>query len=161
MRHFYLLAVAAVAVALSACATYQQQSTPPVLQKLQAMGIDSRTYAKIANKRVLSYDDILGLVKKQVPSQVILTYIKSTHAPYNLTNDQLNTLLNAGASADLMNYLGKSQGFFEATQRSQTGNSGAWKNDPYFNNPYYMGPAPFWYMWPPEWFDGGWVDSAF
>lgn len=159
MRHFYLIAVAAVAVVLSACATSQQQSNPPVLQKLQEMGIDSRTYAKIANQRVLSYDDILGLVKKQVPSPVILTYIKSTKAPYNLTNAQLNALINAGASADLMNYLGKSSGFFEASQRSQTGKS--WRNDPYFNDPYYMGAAPFGYMWPAEWYDGGWIDNAF
>ena len=49
-----LLILLAVSVFLSACATTTQK-TPPVLQKLAASGIDSRTYAKIAAGRVLDY----------------------------------------------------------------------------------------------------------
>ncbi len=162
MRFLRFLPLAALAAFLPACATLSQPKTPPVLAKLEAMGIDSRTYAKIANQRVLSYDDIYGLVKKGVPSPVIQTYLQSTKAPYTLTDAQLQKLVNAGASADLVNYLGKSVGFFEATQRGQTGGEAKWRrDDPYFADPYFMGPAPFGYGWPGEWYDEGWMDSVF
>ena len=88
------------------------------------MGVDQKTYAKIANHRVLSYDDIYELVKKRVPGPVVVTYLRSTHAPYRLTNRQLERLTDAGASADLVNYLGQSTGYFEATERDQTGQTG-------------------------------------
>lgn len=144
------------------CATTSQpKGRPLVLDKLQAMGIDSRTYAKIVNHRVLTYDDIYGLVKKGVPGPVILTYIKSTKAPYNLTDDQLDQLVDANAAPQLVNYLGQSQGFFEATERSQTGGAGKWKDNPYFADPYFMGPAPFGYYYPAEWFDPEWVGAVF
>ncbi|GAT33464.1 hypothetical protein TSACC_21881 [Terrimicrobium sacchariphilum] len=159
------LFVAALAAAvLASCATTtapRHTGNPPVLAKLEAMGIDSRTYAKIANHRILDFGDILGLLKKGVPSPVILTYIQSTHAPYTLTDDQLNQLMNAGASADLVNYLGKSVGFFEATERSQTGGAGKWKTDPFFADPYYMGVGPFPYAWPDEWYDQNWIAGVF
>ncbi len=132
-----------------------------MLAKLQAMGISSQTYAKIANGRVLSFSDIYGLVKKGVPGPVILTYIKSTHAPYKLTDDQLNQLVDAGANPQLVNYLGQSVGFFEATERHQTGVSGKWWKHPYFYDPYFMGPAPFGYAFPGEWYDADWVGAVF
>jgi hypothetical protein len=157
-----LLLLLGLSVALVSCATTQSQpKTPPVLAKLASMNIDSRTYAKIANQRVLTYGDILGLVKKGVPSPVIQTYLQSTHAPYTLTNSQLNALVDAGASADLVNYLGKSVGFFEATERSQTGGAGKWKNNPFFADPYYLGEPPFIGGWPGEWYDPMWIDNVF
>lgn len=154
LRPFFGLAVALVA--LSGCAT-QQSSHPPVLAALQAKHVDSRTYAKIVNHRVLNYSDITGLLAKGVSSSVILSYIQSTHAPYTLTDKQLQHLVSLGASSDLVNYLGKSVGFFEATERKQTGGAGKWKNHPYFADPYFMGPPPFDYAWPGEWgaFDWG------
>ncbi len=103
---FFVAALAAAVLASCATTAPRHTGNPPVLAKLEAMGIDSRTYAKIANHRILDFGDILGLLKKGVPSPVILTYIQSTHAPYTLTDDQLNQLMNAGASADLVNYLG-------------------------------------------------------
>lgn len=156
------LSLLLVAVLLGACATTSQRSgPPPVLAKLKAMGIDSGTYNKIATHRVLTYADILGLVKKGVPGPVILTYLQSTHAPYTFTDAQLQKLVDAGASADLVNYLGKSVGFFEATERKQTGGAGKWKENPFFADPYYMGEPPFGYAYPGEWFDEGWVDDVF
>lgn len=143
------------------CSTLQPKGRPVVLDKLAAMGIDSRTYAKIVNHRVLTYDDIYGLVKKGVPGPVILTYIKSTHAAYKLTDDQLDQLVDAGANPQLVNYLGQSVGYFEATERSQTGGAGKWKDNPYFADPYFMGPAPFGYMYPGEWYDPAWVGAVF
>ncbi len=157
------LPVAASIVFLSACATTPppQSGPPPVLAKLRGMGIDNITYEKIANHRVLSYTDMYGLLNKKVPSPVILTYLKSTKAPYTLTNTELEQLDDAGASGDLLNYLGKSTGFFVATERDQTGGAGKWKDNPYFADPYYMGAAPFGYMWPGEWYDPAFVDEMF
>lgn len=162
MTFLRLVSLVASVVVLAACASSPQRSgPPPVLAKLQAMGIDQATYKKIANHRVLTYDDILGLLNKKVPSPVILTYLKSTKAPYTLSYAQLNRLNAAGASADLLNYLGKSVGYFEATERDQTGGAGKWRDNPYFNDPFFWGPAPFGYMWPDEWYDPGFVDAMF
>lgn len=146
---------------LSACATMKPSGPPPVLAKLKALGVSNATYTKIENHRVLTYGDMMGLLKKNVPSQVILTYIRSTHAPYKLTDAQLQALSDAGANAELVNYLGQSVGYFEATERSQTGGAGKWRNDPFFNDPFYMGPAPFAYEWPDEWYDAGWMGGVF
>jgi hypothetical protein len=126
--------------------------TPVVLQRLAVSGVDSRTYAKIHAGRVLDYPDILGLVQDKIPDAAIVSYLKSTHAPYRFTNAQLGKLSNAGAGPGLVNYLGQSVGYYEATKRSQTGAS-KWDKHPYFNDPYYWGPAPFPYAFPGEWGD--------
>ncbi len=127
----------------------------PGLSRLAAAGVDSRTYTKIANHRVLDYGDIMNLLQKHVPSSAILSYIQSTHAPYTFTNAQLQNLISAGAKPELVDYLGKSVGFFEATERSQTGGEGKWKNERYFADPYYMGEPPFMYDYPPDWYAMG------
>ena len=136
---------------LASCAS-GPAPTPLVLQRLAASGVDSRTYAKIHAGRVLSYSDILGLVHDKIPDAAIVSYLKSTHAPYRLTNSQLGKLGDAGAGSGLVNYLGKSVGYYEATKRSQTGGN-KWDKHPYFNDPYYWGPAPFPYAFPGEWDD--------
>lgn len=136
---------------LTACAS-GPAPTPLVLQRLATAGVDSRTYAKIHNGRVLSYSDICGLVKDRIPDAAIVSYLKSTHAPYKLSNSQLEKLSDMGAGAELVNYLGKSVGYYEATKRSQTGGS-KWDTHPYFNDPYFMGAAPFPYEFPGEWYD--------
>lgn len=161
MNALRLLACIAALVTFSGCASTPQSKTPPVLATLASMNIDKGTYAKIAAHRVLTFADIKGLVLKGVPSQVILTYIQSTHAPYTLSDKQLQQLVDEGASSALVNYLGKSVGFFEATERQQTGGAGKWKNHPYFADPYFMGPAPFAYGWPGEWYDDDWVNTLY
>src|SRR5476651_1026931 len=72
LRLTFLLALS---LSVISCATTQPSKTNLVLPKLAAMGVDSGTYTKIANHRVLSYTDIYGLVKKGVPSKVIVTYL--------------------------------------------------------------------------------------
>ena len=119
---------------------------------MAAAGVDSRTYAKIHAGRVLSYSDILGLVEDKIPDAAIVSYLKSTHAPYRLSDAQLGKLGDAGAGSGLVNYLGKSVGYYEATKRAQTGGD-KWDKHPYFNDPYYGGPAPFSYGFPGEWND--------
>ena len=98
MKKFRLICFCLALGALNGCVTPRQSEQPQVLDKLRAMGVDQKTYAKIASHRVLSYDDIYELVKKRVPGPVIVTYLRSTHAPYRLTNRQLERLTNAGAS---------------------------------------------------------------
>jgi len=154
------LALLAASILLTACATTTSQKTPPVLQKLAESGIDSRTYAKIAAGRVLDYDDIVGMVKDTIPDPVIISYLRSTHAPYQLTTAQLEKLSDIGAGSDLVNYLGKSVGYFEATQRAQTGGS-KWDKHSYFSDPYFYGAAPFPYEFPDEWNDPATVGAWF
>ncbi len=137
---------------ISCASAPQQQKAPPLLQKLEDAGIDSRTYAKIAAGRVLDYSDILGLVKDNIPDPVVVTYLKSTHAPYRFTDSQLSALSDAGAGSDLVNYLGQSVGYFEASQRSQTGGA-KWDKHSYFVDPYFYGAPPFPYAFPAEWYD--------
>ena len=144
-------ALLAVCLFLVSCAS-GPAPTPLVLQRLAVSGVDSRTYAKIHAGRVLSYSDILGLVQDKIPDAAIVSYLKSTHAPYRLTDSQLGKLDDAGAGSELVNYLGKSVGYYEATKRAQTGGN-KWDKHPYFNDPYYWGPAPFPYAFPGEWDD--------
>lgn len=155
-----IAALLVVAVVLSACATTQNSGTPLALQKLAQSGIDSRTYAKIASGRVLTYGDIEGLVKDNIPDPVIISYLRSTKAPYQFTDAQLEHLLDIGAGSDLVNYLGKSSGFFEATQRAQTGGA-KWDKHSYFSDPYFYGEPPFPYEFPAEWYDPAIVGAWF
>lgn len=143
--------VAIACLFLVSCAT-GPAPTPLVLQRMAASGVDSRTYAKIHAGRVLDYSDILGLVQDKIPDAAIVSYLKSTHAPYRFTDAQLEKLSDAGAGSDLVNYLGQSVGYYEATKRAQTGGD-KWDRHPYFNDPYYWGAAPFPYEFPDEWYD--------
>lgn len=163
MQALRVLSAAMLVAVLASCATTSQPPGPPtaMFAKLKAEGISDAAYQKIVNHRVLTYADIYGLLKKDIPSQVVLTYVRSTHAPYKLTDAQLEALVDEGADSELVNYLGQSTGFFEATERNQTGGAGQWKKNPYFNDPYYLGVAPFGYMWPGEWYDAGWMDGVF
>jgi hypothetical protein len=143
--------VVLVCLLLVSCAS-GPAPTPVVLQRIAAAGVDSRTYARIHAGRVLTYPEILGLVEDKIPDAAIVSYLKSTHAPYRLTTAQLERLSDAGAGSGLVNYLGQSVGYYEATKRTQTGGN-KWDKHPYFYDPYYWGPAPFPYAYPAEWYD--------
>ena len=140
-----------ICLLLASCAS-GPAPTPVVLQRIAAAGVDSRTYAKIHAGRVLTYADILGLVEDKIPDAAIVSYLKSTHAPYRFTTAQLEGLSDAGAGSGLVNYLGQSVGYYEAVTRAQTGGS-KWDKHPYFYDPYFLGPAPFPYAYPAEWND--------
>jgi len=79
--------------------------------------------------------------------------LKSTHAPYRFTTKELEQLSDAGAGSTLVNYLGQSFGYYEATKRAQTGGAGKWDSHPYFTDPGYWGQAPFGYEFPGDWGD--------
>jgi hypothetical protein len=158
MKHLALLIISTLA--LAACATTGSTNRPLALQKLASTGVDPAVVKKMENGRVLTYSDILILVKAQAPQQMMISYLKSTKAPYRFTTAQLEGLSDAGAGSDLVNYLGKSVGYYQATQRSQTGGS-KWDNHPYFTDPYYLGDAPFPYAFPDEWEDPAMVGMWF
>ncbi|MFM8983340.1 MAG: hypothetical protein ACKOLA_10620, partial [Spartobacteria bacterium] len=121
---------------LASCATSPFQANPPAsaLSQILQRGVPTTTVKRIQHGRVLDFDDILALVKANVSDKGVVAYLKSTHAPYRFTTAQLEQLSDAGAGSTLVNYLGQSIGYYEATKRNQLGGS-KWDNDPYFNNP--------------------------
>lgn len=159
-RIIVLSAVVALVFGWTGCASTQSSGKKPgYLKTLQTKQVDPSTYTRIYHGRVLQYADILNLVKKGVPDDKIVSYLKSTKAPYRLSNVQITALLNAGAGPTLVNYLGKSTGFYDATTPDQTGGSvrpwsNYWKH-PYYTDPYFMGPAPFGWDYPGDWFGPG------
>jgi len=146
-------ALALVALVAGCATTPQSPQKPAYLGKLAAMHVDPTTYNRIAAGRVLSYQDILNLVTSHVPDKAIVGYLKSTRAPYHLTDKQLLALTNAGAGSSLVNYLGSATGFYDATKPNQTGRIPKWERHPYFNDAAYVGAPPFAFGYPGEWND--------
>jgi len=162
MKSFLLPVFAVLALALASCATPNAGvGSPRYLQTLGALHVAPATLSRIEAGRVLGFADVLELVRKGVPGTEIVAYLQSTRAPYNYTQKQINTLTNAGADSTLINYVGRSIGDFmidaqDAQQQQQLRRNAKWQkemwDDPYFNDPDYMGPAPFPYMWPGGWY---------
>ena len=155
-----LLALALLATAsfhLTSCATrFDAQAPSQTLAALTQKGVPATTVSRIKAGRVLDFDDILALVKAGVSDKAAVAYLKSTRAPYKFTTAQLQQLSDAGAGSTLVNYLGQSIGYYEATKRNQLGGS-KWDNNPYFTDPFFWGAAPFDYAFPGEWADPGFV----
>jgi hypothetical protein len=153
----------ALALVLAACATSSgpKPGTPAYFQTLESMHVAPATLTRIEAGRVLAFADVLELVKRGVPGTEIVAYLQSTRAPYNYTQQQVNTLMNAGADSTLYNYVGRSIGDFmidaqNAQQQAQVRQNykfdkQLWK-DPYFIDPGYWGPAPFDYAYPMGWY---------
>jgi hypothetical protein len=145
------LACMGLSLFLNSCSTTQPSSAPAgIIAQMGQRGVPSATQQRIQNGRVLDFDDIMSLVKAGVSDNAIVAYLKSTKAPYKFTTTQLEQLTNAGAGSDLVNYLGQSIGYYEASKRSQIGGS-KWDSHPYFNDPFFWGDAPFDYGFPGEW----------
>ena len=146
-----LCSLLALPLALNSCATAGSKPSAS-LAVLAQQGVPSATLSRIKAGRVLSFSDILTLVQRHISDKAIVAYLKSTHAPYRFTTAQLEQLSSAGAGSTLVNYLGASIGYYEATKANQVGTS-KWDNHPYFNDPAYWGAAPFDYGFPMEWDD--------
>jgi hypothetical protein len=147
---------------LSSCATAPFQANPPAsaLSQLLQRGVPTATVKRIQHGRVLDFDDILALVKVNVSDKAVVAYLKSTHAPYRFTTAQLEQLSDAGGGSTLVNYLGQSIGYYEATKRNQLGGP-KWENNPYFNDPLFWGAPPFDYGFPGEWGYPGFLFGPF
>lgn len=158
-----ILFSALLALSLAACATSSGPApgTPAYFQTLESMHVAPATLKRVEGGRVLSFADVLELVKRDVPGAEIVAYLKSTRAPYNYSQSQVNTLMNAGADSTLVNYVGRADGDFlidaqNAAQQAQVRQNykfdkQLWK-DPYFIDPDYWGPAPFPYAFPMGWY---------
>lgn len=147
----------AASLLLASCATSPKVCAPAeITSQLTQHGIPASTQKRIQTGRVLDFDDIMSLAKGGVSDKAIVAYLKSTKAPYRFTTAQLEQLSNAGAGSMLVNYLGQSVGYYEATKRSQIGGS-KWDRHPYFNDPFFWGAPPFDYAFPGEWADPGLV----
>jgi hypothetical protein len=150
-----LLACIGLSLLLNSCSTTQPSSAPAgIIAQMGQRGVPSTTQNRVQNGRVLDFDDIMSLVKAGVSDNAIVAYLKSTKAPYKFTTAQLEQLSDAGAGSDLVNYLGQSVGYYEASKRNQIGGS-KWDSHPYFNDPFFWGAAPFDYGFPGEWSDPG------
>jgi len=157
----FLLALCATLL-LAACATPPApESSPGYLKTLAAMHVAPATLQRIEAGRVLSYADVLELVHRGVPGAKIVAYLRSTRAPYNFTQAQINALLAAGADSDLINYVGRAAGDFlvdaqDAQQQAELRQNAKWQKEawrnPYFTDPGYWGPAPFPYAFPGEFY---------
>ncbi len=151
-----IVATLALAAMLCGCATTKpQMDQPPYLQVLSAQKIDPGTYARISRGRVLGYDDLLDLVQRGVPGRMIVPYLKATRTPYKYSARQINALVNAGADDVLVDYLGKAAGIYmqdAGNVPSSAGGARSALTDPYFADPYFMGPAPFGFAYPEEWY---------
>jgi hypothetical protein len=150
------------ALLLAACAT-TPQIDPAITSTLSTQGVSSSTSAKMANGQVLSYDDILGLVRKDVPSTMIVGYLNSTRKVYSLSFAQLQTLKAAGANPQLLNYLTETQGFYGHTSPAQQNRLSGEQKRAYFNSPTYQDQQPFAYN-PPvidDWYDSGYEESLY
>jgi len=140
---------------MSSCATSQQAVAPAgITAQMAQHGVPASTQKRVQAGRVLDFDDIMSLAKAGVSDNAIVAYLKSTKAPYRFTTAQLEQLTNAGAGSTLVNYLGQSIGYYEASKRNQLGES-KWDSHPYFNDPFFWGAAPFDYGFPGEWSDPG------
>ena len=154
-RFFLILMIVGLPACMTSCASSSKKPAA-TLAALSSQGVNASTLKRIQNGRVLGFDDILNLVQRHISEKAIVAYLQSTHAPYRFTTSQLDQLSQAGAGSNLVNYLGKSIGYYEATKRNQLGGS-KWDNHPYFNDPAYWGPAPFDYGFPGEWYEPGFI----
>src|SRR5215470_9053888 len=96
-RLFRMCLLITPAVWLAACASTPQVD-PALTAAVSSHGVDQSTYTKISQGWALDYDDVLDLVKRDVPTHIIISYLQSTQRAYNLSNAQLQGLKSAGAT---------------------------------------------------------------
>ena len=154
MKHVLL---PALLVGLCGCTTFSRPEleSPPYLQVLAQKGVDAGTYTRISKGRVLGYDDIMALVRAGVPGSMIVPYLKATKTPYDFSTRQINSLVNAGADDELVNYLGKAKGIYleDSGNVPATTGDGSPYSHPYWSDPYFMDPAPFAFDYPGVWYN--------
>jgi outer membrane murein-binding lipoprotein Lpp len=156
-----LAAFAAASLLLAGCAS--QQVNPQILESLSAKGVSPSTAVKMQNARPLEYQDILELVRKGVPANEIIGYLESTQKVYNFGPVQLQALQQAGAPAQLINYLQETQGFYGRTTPAQSQRLAGQQKAAYYNSPLYQDEQPFAYNAPivDDFYDSGYEESLY
>jgi len=162
-RLLHLSLFAAVSVMLGACASSGPSVNPAITSAVSSHGVNSGTYLKMSHGQVLDYDDILNLVQKDVPSNIIVGYLASTRKVYDFNISQLQGLKSAGASPQVLNFLSESQGFYGKTTPAQATRTKNEQADRYYRTPYYQDEQPFAYNAPivDDWYDSGYEESLY
>ena len=162
MNPFRFLAPAAAGLLLVGCAS-GPQGNPAVTAAASSRGVAPGTVQKMSAARALDYQDISNLVSKGVPTNTIVAYLNSTRKVYDLPYAQLAALKSAGASAQLLNYLTETQGFYGNNSPKQKARMAKMQKDQYYNTPQYQDKAPFAYNQPiiDDWYDSGYEESLY
>jgi hypothetical protein len=145
---------------LGACASTPQVD-PAVVTALSSRGVEQSTTAKVTQGWALDYDDIVNLVRKDVPTHTIISYLQSTEKVYNLNNAQLQGLESAGASPQLINYLRETQGFYGVSTARQAARLTGEQRRAYYDTPGYQAQQPFGTPILDEWVDPGYEESLY
>lgn len=162
LRLLTLAALIALFPALPACQTLGGGGggRSAFLAEISRAGVSDDTYARMAAGQVLTFAQVLDLVRAGIPGSQITAYLRATRAPYNFSQAQIQRLVNAGADDTLINFVGRSRGDFlidaqnSAAQDRLVQNAKideSFWNDPYFTDPDWMGDAPFGFGWPLVW----------
>lgn len=145
---------------LAACASTPQVD-PAVATALSSRGVEQSTYDKVTQGSALDYDDILNLLRKDVPTHIIVSYLQSTQRVYNLSYAQLQGLKAAGATPQLLNYLTETQGFYGVNTPRQRGRLTGEQRRAYYDTPGYQSQQPFGTPTIDEWVDPGFEESLY
>ncbi|GAB4173457.1 MAG: hypothetical protein Fur0032_13050 [Terrimicrobiaceae bacterium] len=158
---FYVLPLMAGLVLMAGCAS--NQISPQVSSTLASAGVGPSTTVKMQNGQPLDYDDIVELVRKNVPTHVILGYLQSTGKVYNFGPTQLQALKDQGASSELVNYLQETQGFYGRAPSRRGSNPGGVPSPAYNNSPLYQDEQPFAYNEPlvDDWYNSSYEESLY
>ena len=128
-RFFFVPCCMAAVIALNflGC-THAPTVNPLITSTVASHGVQEGTYNKMKAGRPLHYNDILNLVEQKVPSHMIVGYLRSTQHIYHFKPKQLETLRQAGASTELINYLEETEGFYDDLDAHKKA------HQPYFEN---------------------------
>jgi hypothetical protein len=161
-RSSLLLATVVISLLINGCASGPDVD-PQITAALAARNVNSATYTKVVNARPLAYQDILNLVQKKVPTQIIIGYLQSTEKVYNFTYSQLKGLRSAGASPQLLNYLSETQGFYGYNPPAASMRTKKVQKDAYYNDAAYQAEQPFGYNEPviDDWYDSSYEESLY
>lgn len=161
-RTLALSATAALTLAAVGCSSGPQVD-PQLAAAVSSRGVNAATYTKIYNGRALDYTDIANLVKKKVPTQIIISYLQSTEKVYNLSYSQLKSLKAMGASSQLLNYLTETDGFYGHGTPASRARTAKYQSDAYYNDPLYQDEQPFAYNEPivDDWYDSAYEESLY
>ncbi len=134
---------------------------PQITAAMTTHRVPWETSQKVAHAQRLDEEDILNLVKHHVPTPVMIGYLRSTEAVYHLTYSQLRHLQAMGASAELLNYLSETQGFYGSNKTPSHG----FKIPKYIraNSMLNQDKQPFFYNEPivDDWYDSSYEESCY
>ena len=145
---------------LAACASTPQVD-PALTAAVSSRGVEQSTYTKMTQGWALDYDDLLNLVKRDVPTHIIISYLQSTRRAYNLNNAQLQGLKMAGATPQLLNYLQETEGFYGVNTTARKARYQGEQRRAYYDTPGYQSQQPFSTPIVDEWVDPGYEESVY